>query len=357
MIALVALLAQIAAAQVTQSVTGTATYRERMALPPNAVFEATLEDVSRADAGATIVNRFRNEKPGLPPFRFSITYDPAKIAANRSYVVRAKVTAGENLLFTTDQSYPVLTQGKGDRVSIVMRRAGSPPASPLGALPATFTGELPCADCPGIRYTLNFFPDGAFYRRAIYRERNNGRPTDEIGRWVFAPGNNKIQLHSGGQVVDRLAVKSRDTLRKLDAEGNEIQSKLNYDFRRAATFQPFELRLPMNGMFRYLADAATFTECETGQRFVVAMEADYRALESAYSRLRRQPGEELAASFEGRLTPRLNSDTRQTVATVCGGAIRRRVAGRVLWRTAGNLDPARDLLEADTPGEQSGGGC
>jgi uncharacterized lipoprotein YbaY len=32
-----------------QSIQGTATYRERMAMPPAAVFEAALEDVSRAD--------------------------------------------------------------------------------------------------------------------------------------------------------------------------------------------------------------------------------------------------------------------------------------------------------------------
>jgi uncharacterized lipoprotein YbaY len=32
------------------TVTGTATYRERIALPAGAVFEAILEDVSRADA-------------------------------------------------------------------------------------------------------------------------------------------------------------------------------------------------------------------------------------------------------------------------------------------------------------------
>jgi len=34
------------------SVKGTARYRERMALPPDAVFEATLEDISKADAPA-----------------------------------------------------------------------------------------------------------------------------------------------------------------------------------------------------------------------------------------------------------------------------------------------------------------
>jgi uncharacterized lipoprotein YbaY len=37
-----------------QSIQGTATYRERMALPPSAAFEATVEDVSRADAPADI---------------------------------------------------------------------------------------------------------------------------------------------------------------------------------------------------------------------------------------------------------------------------------------------------------------
>ena len=36
------------ATQAPSYVTGTASYLERMALPPGAVFEATLEDVSRA---------------------------------------------------------------------------------------------------------------------------------------------------------------------------------------------------------------------------------------------------------------------------------------------------------------------
>jgi len=36
------------------SISGTAAYRERMLLPPGAVFEATLENVSRADAPAEV---------------------------------------------------------------------------------------------------------------------------------------------------------------------------------------------------------------------------------------------------------------------------------------------------------------
>jgi hypothetical protein len=44
-------------------VKGTASYRERIALPPDAVFEATLEDVSKADARAEVIGRARIERP------------------------------------------------------------------------------------------------------------------------------------------------------------------------------------------------------------------------------------------------------------------------------------------------------
>jgi heat shock protein HslJ len=53
--------------RVEGAVKGTATYRERMALPPGAVLEATLEDVSRADAAAEVIGQTRVEKPGNPP--------------------------------------------------------------------------------------------------------------------------------------------------------------------------------------------------------------------------------------------------------------------------------------------------
>ncbi|HEY7473655.1 MAG TPA: YbaY family lipoprotein, partial [Vicinamibacterales bacterium] len=62
-----AVLALAANAAVAQTIKGTATYRERMALPPGAVFEAALEDVSRADAKAETVAQTRVPSPGNPP--------------------------------------------------------------------------------------------------------------------------------------------------------------------------------------------------------------------------------------------------------------------------------------------------
>jgi putative lipoprotein len=107
------------------SLAGTATYRERIALPAGAVFEATLEDVSRADAPAEVLGRTRIESPGNPPFRFAIAYDTARIDPAHRYIVRAKVTVDDRLMFTTDTAYPVLTQGQPGHVDLVMRMSPS----------------------------------------------------------------------------------------------------------------------------------------------------------------------------------------------------------------------------------------
>ena len=133
------LTASMACGQGPLTINGTATYRERMALPPSAVFEATLEDVSRADATADVLGRARIESPGNPPFHFSINYDPVQIIASHTYVVRARVTDGGKLLFTSDQRYQVLTLGHGSEIAVMMLRRVSATAA---AAPAT-AGDAP----------------------------------------------------------------------------------------------------------------------------------------------------------------------------------------------------------------------
>src|SRR5258705_1215813 len=86
---------------------GTAAYRERIALPPDAIFEAVLQDISRADAPAEVLGRVKIDPAGQPPFCFQIAYDDAAVQSGRRYVVRATVLHQGRLLFTTDRSYPV----------------------------------------------------------------------------------------------------------------------------------------------------------------------------------------------------------------------------------------------------------
>jgi len=106
-----------------QVVSGQASYRERIALPPDAVFEATLEDVSRPGAMAEVLGSVRIEKAGPVPIRFEIPYDPAKIDERHSYAVRARILRGDRLLFTTDTVHPVLTRGAGTSVELLLVRS------------------------------------------------------------------------------------------------------------------------------------------------------------------------------------------------------------------------------------------
>lgn len=120
---LTAACAQLAPQSRTQ-VTGTATYKERMALPANSVLEVTLEDVSKADTVAEILGRTRIEQPGTPPFRFAIPYDPSRMDPRLRYTVRARILADGKLLFITDRGYAVLGGGQGSDIALTLRRVG-----------------------------------------------------------------------------------------------------------------------------------------------------------------------------------------------------------------------------------------
>jgi len=110
----------------TASVNGTATYRERMALPPGAVFEAVIEDTSKADAPAVILGR--SEVTSIQvPVSFSIAYDPAKLDPRARYSVRTRILVEGRLWFTSDTRHPVLRDAGDSRVDIVMRRVASAP--------------------------------------------------------------------------------------------------------------------------------------------------------------------------------------------------------------------------------------
>jgi hypothetical protein len=76
----------VQAAAGAAQVKGTATYRERIALTPDAVFEAMLEDVSKADAPAVVVGSVRIDKPGR--FRFDSKSPLIQRASNRDAATR-----------------------------------------------------------------------------------------------------------------------------------------------------------------------------------------------------------------------------------------------------------------------------
>ena len=93
-------------------ITGTVTYRNRSTLPPTAMIEVTLQDISLADAPAKVISTQKIEAGGQqPPFAYELVYDPAQIDPRNTYSVSARITEGNTLLFISDTIYPVLTRG------------------------------------------------------------------------------------------------------------------------------------------------------------------------------------------------------------------------------------------------------
>ncbi|MEM8768744.1 MAG: YbaY family lipoprotein [Pseudomonadota bacterium] len=112
------------------AVTGTLTYRERMALSPAASAIVELQDVSRTDVAATTLVSIRLESPGNPPIPFQLDYDPAQLEEGMRYAVRAEIREGERLLFTTAERYEVLTgDAAAQDLEILLVRAQEPVAS------------------------------------------------------------------------------------------------------------------------------------------------------------------------------------------------------------------------------------
>jgi uncharacterized lipoprotein YbaY/heat shock protein HslJ len=288
-------------------VSGTVAYRERIAMPPDAVIEVVLEDVSRMDAPATVLGSVTIEHPGNVPVAFEIPYDPKTIDERYTYSVRARIVVGGRLRWVSDTVNPVLTRGAGESVNIMLTAAGSDQGaaartSPLGDLPATFTGTVPCASCPGIEMHVDLFADQTFYLRRTYLEQEPGR-FDDVGRWVLSPGGDVLTLHGGGESPSSFTIVSPNEIRLRSVTGEEIESELPYELTRADAFAPIEPELALRGMYRYMADAAVLRECLTGRNHQVQGEGA-AVLEAAYLEARGEPGDELLVEVEGQLAMR-----------------------------------------------------
>lgn len=107
-------------------VTGTLSYLQRIALPPDSDVIVQLRDVSRMDAAAVVLAEQRFTTRSQVPLPFELTVDPARIDPRMRYAVAARIEQGGKLLFINDKIYPVLTQGHGNRVDLVLHMVARP---------------------------------------------------------------------------------------------------------------------------------------------------------------------------------------------------------------------------------------
>jgi len=289
------------------SLSGTASIRARIALPPDAVFEAVLIDAALADAPARVLGRWRLQPAGQPPFRFTIPYRDQDLSPHGRYAVQASVRQGERLLFTTDTFNPVLLGRPNPPLQLKMVAVeGRDPGGqrgPLGRLPASWRGDLPGAG-GGLRWQVDLEADGSFQLRQIPLGRPQPQRWDDIGRWRLEPPRNRLVLRGGREApLFFQPLEKGAALQLLDPQGGPIRPRQQDRLPRLAAADPIEPQLPLLGMFQYQADAARIRLCATGASLPVAMEGDYRRLERAYLRAQGSGGaaQPLLVNLEGRI--------------------------------------------------------
>jgi putative lipoprotein len=106
---------------------GTVSYHQRVALPPDAVLRVMIKDVSQTDAAAkSLAEEDIPAKGHQMPIKFELKYDPAALDPGHRYSILAKITHGDRLMFTSTNSYPVLTQGAPiDNVAIDLEQVSA----------------------------------------------------------------------------------------------------------------------------------------------------------------------------------------------------------------------------------------
>lgn len=107
------------------SVKGTVTYRQRIALPPNAVVRVRLLDTARQDAAAVAIGEKLITNPGQVPIPFEISYNSGDINPSHTYTLEALIFVDNQIRFKHTQAYPVITQGKPNTVEVVVQPVGS----------------------------------------------------------------------------------------------------------------------------------------------------------------------------------------------------------------------------------------
>ena len=90
----------------------------------------------------------------------------------------------------------------------------------------TFYGILPCADCPGINYTITFENDSVYSEKLVYQERNV-KPLTHSGTFSISE-NGIIDLTDKPEKAGMKKFKLKnDTLQMLDISGKQISGALS----------------------------------------------------------------------------------------------------------------------------------
>lgn len=150
------------------AITGIISYLPRIALPPNAVVDVSLVDVSRADSPAVALSSIQMVSGGRQvPFPFELIYDPGQVNSGSFYAVQAHIMVDGEQQFVSTNRVPVITNGNPTEVNVQVDLIDQA-AADVEQLQNTVwqldqiqynDGKLLTPDAPA-NYTVQFMSDG-----------------------------------------------------------------------------------------------------------------------------------------------------------------------------------------------------
>ena len=100
------LLSGCATSDAIVEIQGEVWYKERIALPSEAVISIKVQDVSLMDAPAVVIAEFERSNVSTPtPFQFLINKD--QFEAGHTYTIGARISLNDKLMFINEQAYKV----------------------------------------------------------------------------------------------------------------------------------------------------------------------------------------------------------------------------------------------------------
>ncbi len=111
-----------------EAITGTITYRDRAALPRDAVATVELREIVRSDIRPVTIARQTVTGIRSVPVQFSLDYDPTQIDNRRSYVLHASITSQGREIYSMRTDVPVLGNRPTSNVQLVVESTSSMPA-------------------------------------------------------------------------------------------------------------------------------------------------------------------------------------------------------------------------------------
>ena len=213
------------ASEADARVSGTVSYRERIALTPGATLTVQIRDTSLQDVASVLIAEQVLPNPGQVPIRFEIPYASATIEPRNTYSISARIVeADDRLAFINDTAYDVITRGNASEVNLVLVMVQPPPdmvdgewsaenRQPVEA-PVTVTGTEVIWEAPDayVRVVFVVADEDGCYRRGREEATVDGtRINVTVTAWVPPPApwamdcsNETLELDAIAHVGDSL---------------------------------------------------------------------------------------------------------------------------------------------------------